>query len=265
MQKIKVAVIGSAATRGCFELSSLSDLDNILEVSLLHYQSSLISIMSDPVKNVALKTGISPFTKKIMTEDFEKGIFDKLKTIMPDFVVMDFIPDITYGALRIGDAYVTNNKKKLDYAEIPENAESFTISSNQTEYAKKWAASFNRFVKQLKIVCPQTRIVVHSACFVSSYYEKNYQLKSLQRNDIQKKNKLLRTLEGLINDDDIYYIDLTHRKFHSSAMHEWKLSYLHYETKYYNEFLLEFFKLIIKTGLQDQTRDDKCRKLPFLS
>ncbi|MBM7683615.1 glutamyl/glutaminyl-tRNA synthetase [Pullulanibacillus pueri] len=225
-------------------------MDNILEVHLLNYQSSLISIMSEPMESYSLKDNVSSFTKKIIRDDFEKGIFDKLNAINPDYVVMDFTSDVAYGTLQIGSKYVTNNQPRLDHVEIPETGIPFTLKTNRSEYLQKWTESFNEFTRKLKESCPSTKVVVHAASFVSSYYEETYLLKSLQRNDVQSKNKLLRTLEGTITDNEVYFIDLTDRKFHSSEMHKWKLGYLHYETKYYNEFLLEFFKLIIWSNMR---------------
>ncbi|TCP21861.1 hypothetical protein EV207_1393 [Scopulibacillus darangshiensis] len=246
MQKTKVAVIGSAATRGCFELSNARDLEDIFDVSLIQYQSSLLSIMSEPIENYDMDENISPLYKKIITEDLDKGIFDRLKGVDPDYVVIDFAPDITYGTLRIGDRYITNNKKKLKHVKLNDQAEEFTINNNKEAYVRKWTEAFHAFVQQLNDILPSAKVVVHTANFVGSYFDKTYRLKSLRRTDIQAKNNEIKELTAAINQDGITVIDLSDNKYNTSSSHKWKAGYIHYETKYYNDFLLAFFQLVIK-------------------
>lgn len=247
MSQINISVIGTSATRGCFELMKLENLEQICNVSIDQYQSSMISIMSEPLgKNVTISDKIKGWDKQVINMDFKKELFKNLEIQKPHYIVVDFIADILYGVLNIGRTSVTNNKNKLSFVQFHEDVEVFTIHTHKDEYLTRWYAATQQFLTKVKEILPNTKVIIHSARFVNSYYDENNFLKSFQRNDLQSKNRYLEQMEEMIVNEDVTFINLSKSKYHSSSNHKWKKNIVNYETRYYHDFLLEFLCFIIK-------------------
>lgn len=246
MKKITVSICGSSATRGCFELHNLKEFNDIIDVVNMQYLSSFISLMSDSFSGkIDIDGNTSEWNKKVIRRDLSKEYLNELKELQPQYIIIDFISDILYGTLKFDNEIITNNKSKLKDVKFENKGIVFDINSNYEEYINELLKSTLRFIEYVKLNLPNTKVIIHSARFIRSYYDSGNICRLFNAYDTYEKNKILDEIESKLKRFGLDNININNEKYCSNEGHKWKKNRVHYEQKYYRDFLLNLYRVII--------------------
>ena len=258
MNKIKLYIIGSIATRGCFEYVDKSTYQDLYEICGLQYQSSFISLMSKPLKlkNLDIISKINGWNKTVVTRDMNKIFLDELKNCKPDYIIIDLVSETEYGVIKIEDTYISNirgktNKMNLNAYETNE----ISIKNNKELYIELLTKNINSFKEFCKTNLPNTKLIFHIAPYLYSYFDECRVTKKFENKDLMSKNKQLKELYNMnfITNEDLV-IDINDKTYFSTSKHKISLAPLHYETKYYKDFISELNRVVLKDFIKEGER-----------
>ncbi|MGP5698730.1 DUF6270 domain-containing protein [Glutamicibacter arilaitensis] len=95
---IKVAVIGSCVTRDIFNRTFNPGYKDLFECVALANQVSIVSLMSPPVPvDPEDLDGLEPRVHGEIVKEFSRHFLTELLETEPDYLLMDFRPDIVFG------------------------------------------------------------------------------------------------------------------------------------------------------------------------
>ncbi|SCB71232.1 DUF6270 domain-containing protein [Bacillus mycoides] len=253
---VTVAVLGSCVTRDNFNSKFNYDYKRYYECILLQNQTSIISLLEKPTTFPVNKvTELNQWDSNDMRTDFEKSFLNKLEEQQPDYLIVDFFGDAFFGCMKFADTYVTNNYWKLGKTQFfkeLKNPQYLNIIRNTEEYLVLWKKAVQKLFEILKEKVPNCKIVVHKARFVDSYYDENNQLKRMNPSiDVELINKYWSILDQYVLEQfDVQYIDLNHKKYTAYEGHPWGLFGVHYDPKYYNDFLNHLHEIVLINCLE---------------
>lgn len=250
-QPVNVAIFGSCVTRDNFNSKFNYDYKRYYECVLLQNQASIISLLEKPtVFPTDRVTELNQWDSNDMKMDFEKSFLNKLGEQEPEYLIVDFFGDVFFGCMKIADTYVTNNYWKLGETQFfkeVENPQFLNILRDTEEYVILWKKAIHKLFRILRETIPNCKIIVHKARFVNSYYDEKNQLKRMESSiDIELLNKYWDILDRYVLEQfDVQFIDLTHKKYTAYERHPWGLFGVHYEPKYYNDFLTYLHEIVL--------------------
>lgn len=110
-QPIKVGVFGSCVTRDNFNGIFNPGYKDVFECNLLADHVSLVSLMAPPVDfNLDELDGLDARIQNNIAREFNRSFLDELQEDPPQYLIMDFWPDISFGfALLNQGEIVTHN------------------------------------------------------------------------------------------------------------------------------------------------------------
>lgn len=264
-QKVKIAVLGSCATRDNFNSKFNENYKDFYECVLTQNQSSIISIVSDPTEYSDDKIGeLTDYEKWNVRTDFTNEFLDMLRKEEPDYLIMDFFADIHFGCLALDtEKYITNNrwmlwKTKFYKESLKKNeaVQELKIEKNTELYFQKWKASVDALFVFLEKEVPNCTVIVHKARNADKYLTKDG-VKDLATSgkvmnmDVQRMNNFWERLDQYIIDHyNVKEIDLTDKQYISFEDHPWGPFYVHYTMDYYRDFFRELHKIVLNDHLQ---------------
>lgn len=249
MERIKLYIIGSVATKGCFEYCSMDVYKDLYEVTGLQYQSSFVSLMSEPVVLDGLDiTMLDPWSKKVITRDMNKVFLDELKEINPDYIIIDLISEVEGGLIKLKDKYISNIKGKSNKLNFEKyNIKKFDINNDKDFYVELLKNSLDLFRSFCNNNLPKTKIIFHVAPYLYSYFDENTVTRSFENKGLIAKNKKVRDLyyNYCLKNEDLI-IDMSNKTYFSTSKHKLSLNPLHYEHRYYSDFISELNRIVLK-------------------
>lgn len=247
MEKVRIAILGSCATRDSFNSKFNKNYKEYYELVAFGNQTSVISLMSDPVSYSKQKIdNLNEHAIKEVEMEIEKTFLQKLIKEKPDYLILDFFADIHFGVLKLGEnKYLTNNRWKIllttFYKELNETKviEKIQIQDDYETYFSIWKDCMDKFLGIVKKECPDTQIIVHKARNVENYMDKNGNKKTLSKIvDVSKMNNIWNYLDDyVIHNYSASFISLHEKKYTSFEEHPWGKFHVHYTLDYYNDFL----------------------------
>lgn len=254
MKKLKIYIVGSITTRACFDYIPKEKYSDIYDIVGVQYQSSIISLMSDPVtyENIDLDE-LNGWSKKVIKRDFDKSFKNEMIKEQPDYIIIDLVSDVEYGVIETPHSYITkiNGKtNKLDLTGL--SVKELTLKKNKETYLRLFDEKMNQFKLFCKNKLPNTKIIFHISPFLYSYFDDCRVKRSFIDKNLIWKNKIINMLyEYSISENDLV-IDLNEKTYFATAKHNVSLNPIHYETQYYIDFIdkLNFIVLrdILKKG-----------------
>lgn len=251
---IKIAVLGSCATRDNFNSIINPDYKKLYECILTQQHSSLISIMSPPVTfNIShldnLREGLEDFVQNLLKTDLNKEFLVNLDKLQPDYIIIDLFGDIYFGVLLFENGITTNNRWHIHKTSFYKNLQKkvpFSLIDNTNDYFSLWVDSVTKFMDFVKNNVPNCKVILHKPRFVNRYLDADGSLKTLDRIDYQSYNQIWDLLdEYFLKNFKCDYIGLDPQKYLITTEHPlWDLWYLHYEEGYYHDFLRELNKIV---------------------
>ena len=255
-----VAVLGSCITRDNFNSRFNPDYRDFYTCPIHQNQSSIISLMSEPLDVAWAPTAnMSDYDRWNVETEFTKSFLTEAPAARPDYLVLDFFGDVHFGVVRVGEdgAYVTNNSWKVQqtdwYAEASAAGRLHPLrgQDDPDAYLELWRASFERFLAWFRAELPETTLVVHRGHYTASLRrapgERPVPLRSdrtIKALNVKRANRLWRRLDdAAIEMSGARVIDLLDRRYPTYPEHPWGAFYVHYEPLYYHRFLAELHKI----------------------
>ncbi|KYG37103.1 DUF6270 domain-containing protein [Bacillus gaemokensis] len=256
---VTVAILGSCVTRDNFNSKFNYDYKRYYECVLLQNQTSIISLLEKPITFPVNKvTELNQWDSNDMRADFEKNFLNKLEEEQPDYLIMDFFGDVFFGCMKLADTYVTNNYWKLgktQFVKEVKNPQYLNIIRDTEDYLVLWKKAIHNLFKILKERVPNCKIVVHKARFVEFYYDENNRLQRIDPSiDVALVNKYWSILDNYVLEKfNVQCIDLNHKSYTAYEAHPWGLFGVHYDPKYYNDFLNHLHEIVLTNYLEKAT------------
>ncbi|MBM7645888.1 hypothetical protein JOD45_002113 [Scopulibacillus daqui] len=253
MKKIKLAIIGTAATRGCFELADRNKLEKIINWELLQYQSSAISYASDKPFDIDFNKlkDVSAFSAKNIKQDIDKDLFKRLLEFNPEYIIFDFLAEVNYGVCLIKDSFITNNSRLKLFVEEQDHIEKYSFNHNREAFEGLLKDRFEAICRFLSDHLPNTKIIIHIPQFAGAYYDDHYILRSLNRTDILKRSERINRVSNQFEEISlshglpVHVISMQDKKYFSNSKHKWGIGFNHYESSYYIDFQQKLLTYII--------------------
>lgn len=191
--KRRVAVFGSCLTRDIFNSKFNLNYKKYFDCVLTQNQTSMISLMSIPVKYDRSKIdNLVPYNEWNIHTDLNKEFLQKIVYLKPNFLLMDFFADVYFGVLQLQEgSYITNNSWKLwktsYYKELLDKKE-LHLKNDPDVYMQLWKDSIDRFFQYIQPRLPTTKIIVVNAKFVNQYLSisdnKTYKISELKKDNL---------------------------------------------------------------------------------
>ncbi len=105
----------------------------------------------------------------------------------------------------------------------------------------------------LRTKLPSCKIILHKARFTNFYYNKEDELQRIGSSlDVERLNEDWEMLDRYVLENfDLQYIDLGYKNYAAYEDHPWGLFGVHYELKYYNEFLNNLHQIVLTNYLSN--------------
>ncbi|MCM3238356.1 DUF6270 domain-containing protein [Heyndrickxia oleronia] len=257
MQK-KIAILGSCATRDNFNSKINHEYKKYYQCILTQQHSSIISIMSPPVSSIDisqldnLREGMESFILNLLKTDLNKKFLIDLTKMQPDYLIIDFFGDIYFGTLFFENGVTTNNRWHLHKTSFYKNLikkQPLNLIENTSDYLSLWIRSVRDFMEYVETYVPNCKIIIHKARFINRYIDENGSERTLEGINYQYFNHLWNILDNyVITKFKCEFIDLaSEEEYLITQLHPlWDLWYLHYEKKYYQDFLKSLNNIVYK-------------------
>ena len=258
MNKIKLYIVGSVSTKGCFEYGDKGTYEDLYEVCGLQYQSSFISLMSKQLKLKSLDIfeSLDGWSKKVITRDMNKIFLDELKDCKPNYIIIDLVSEVEGSVIQIEYTYISKIKGKTNKINLDDyDTKEISIKSHKDLYIELLTKNLNLFREFCKTNLPKTKLIFHVAPYLYSYLDGCRVPKSFENKGLISKNKQVKELYYMncLDEDDLV-IDMNDKTYFSTSKHKLSLNPLHYETKYYTDFVSELNRIVLKDFIKESAR-----------
>ncbi|WP_084007034.1 DUF6270 domain-containing protein [Gottfriedia luciferensis] len=247
-KKLKIAAFGSCVTRDNFNSKFNLNYRNHFEVLRYQNQSSIISLMSNPIPyNREKIDNLNEYEQNDVFDDLEKNFLNDLISKQPEALILDFFGDVYFGCLKTNSSYITNNRWKITktsfYRELNE-VNTFNLNTNLSEYFTLWKQTIDQFLQIINRELPNCKIILHKARFTGMYYDKDHSIKKIISNtDIDLLNAFWDQLDDyVVSNYEVSTINVK-QNYISIADHAWGIFHLHFEPNYYKNFIAQLIKL----------------------
>lgn len=262
-----VAVCGSCTSRDNFSSRFNPDYGRWFSVVADVFQTSMISLMSEPLEAPVPAGSQETYQERITREDVTRAFLPTLAAARPDYLVLDFFADIHFGVTRLADGrYLTNNRWMLwptDYhARLKETEElpATRIFADPDAYLELWTEAMGRFAAFVAEHCPETKVIVHRGLntdeVVLDGQRRPVRVREARKAvalNVPRANALWARLDDhAIDTFGWTSLDLREEGYTSYAGHPWKPFYVHYTPDYYHRFLAEMLVLDLERDLDPE-------------
>ncbi len=201
--------------------------------------------------DLSLFTDINKTDLEFLTMDFKKTFFLKLKELNVDYLVLDLYPDACRSVLQLEEnqyvtaSYILERSRFIRSLPITKVID----HSNNEEYFALWKNAAEIFVGELIKILPEERIILNKGRFTSTYFDKNREVKSFRDTDLIRRNnyfweKIDNYFISLL--PNVKVIDLTDQTYIGDINYPFGLSFSHYQSEYYKEFLKRLNNIVIR-------------------
>ncbi|UAK16365.1 DUF6270 domain-containing protein [Sporolactobacillus terrae] len=279
MNRIKVAVIGSCASRDNFNHHFVPNYKDFFKCVVSQNQMSMISLMADPIPFHAdhVTGDVSNYAKLHFTTELEKSVLYNLLINDPDYVILDFYADIFYGAREINQSLITNKVwqfKKINIYKnfeigkaisIPKEEQSilkaWTLKREERTFMRVWKNNVDRFVRWMQEQLPNCKIVINQSRFTNAYYDEDKDEicritdKLNHHYDLDRLNRIWSEMDAyVIEKYGVRSIAFGDKKYLADPNNPWGLFYLHFEHAHYLDFRDKFLKIVVDDLLENQKK-----------
>ena len=251
--KKNVAIFGSCVSRDVFNSQFNKNYKSHFEFTLLQNQTSILSLMSSAVKfDEKDLEPLQDWDLKMTKDELEKNFLKKLTELQPDILIVDFLADARFQTIQYKQSYITANVWKITktpfYNTILQTNKPFTPKKSELI---KHMKQFKSFIdKHL----PNTKIILNQARAINSYIDNNGEKKYFNLFSIQRLNKRWALLDKLfIKIVNPYTICSMTPNLRGDISHPWGVGYVHYEKKFYQDFLRQLIELKLYKSANRQT------------
>ncbi len=261
MENIKIAVLGSCATRDNFNSRFNPGYKEFYDCVLTQNQASIISLMSRPFNYTKGEIGdLNDYDRWNVETDFSKSFLADLVKLQPVYLIIDFFADIHFGVISLAaDQYITDNRWKLwktpYYKGLKDRGsiKRLSILEHTEEYLREWKKSVDKLFAFLEEELPECHVIIHKARNVSALND-NGTLVDLatsgrvKREDVQMLNRYWDEFDQyVINHHPVSVIEVNDRPYSTYNEHPWGPFYVHYSEDYYHKFLDKLHRVVLES------------------
>ena len=265
-KKIKnVAIYGSCITKDPFTTSFNKDYKTRYHCVVNDQKHSLISTMQkkelvdEKELEILPNTSGNRFLTKCIKEDLEKNFIDVMLNNKIDYLVFDIFFEVERGIISYNDGTLLTKITGFDQTEYfskYDDIEFISIIDNPNTYFNLWRDCCDKFFEFLKVNCPDTKIILAEVRSLDTVRRPNGSI-YIEPNFVKKakiNNYYYRKLENYIIKN--YDVDVV--KFDKDTLlkenHSWGKSFVHYEDKYYTNFLKKVDRIVEYNDLKDTVK-----------
>lgn len=257
MSKIKIAVIGSCVSRDSFNSKFIRNYKELYQCVLTQNHMSMISLVSDPIpfSPPKLDGEITDFNKQILMTELTKGIWDSLKIKNPDYLILDFYPDVYFGVRKVGNSFITDKTwlfQKTPFYSTLDLHERYKLENDYEQYMLLWKKSVDVFMNRMKNEFPNIKMIINKIHFTDFYTTGDGEsLKRISESGVYKQINVDETNQWL---DAMYQYVEEHydvacleydKEYISDQNHIWNFFYVHYTKDFYEDFTAKLVSTIL--------------------
>lgn len=260
-KKIKIALIGSCATKDAFYSHDFfnPDYKRYFENKCIFFHQTMESLVSDPIE-VDFDKLITGKNKRLLElyarKEFSKGYLSELKKYKPNYLVIDLYNESATALLvknncYVGDCFFFEENDYFSSFDFDRKIKPYT-----TEKIKLFIEAVTKFRKQISAIVPLKKIILIST------YKSDFFLNK-ERKVVQFDKKLIDANKQFRESQNIYYslfqsiipeckfIDLRNVKYQADEMNPHDLSPHHLESDFYKELLNRVIRIVLEDKLGD--------------
>lgn len=237
----KVALVGSCVTRDNFNSGISPRWKEYWELGDVFYQSSIISLMSQPVNfTEEAFQDLDVHSRRTTEEDFSKKFIDGIMFQPPGYLIVDLYADARFGVISTGSSWVTHNEWKLTRSAAYDPVRLNRVLSTRS-YPGEFYQLFKEKCHQLKCLlgneCPDTIVCLNVTRNVDMHRGLNAAGGKFSKDTIAEVNSAWEQLEEIFIDvldpTVVYTLD---DDVKGDSKHVWGSGPVHYEAEYYQRF-----------------------------
>lgn len=236
-----VGIIGSCVSRDNFNSRLAPDWKDNFTLGPVHYQQSIVSLMSEPVTYDEQNFNSLDAHDRLMTiRDFTKEFRNEFQNSVPEVLIVDLFADARFNCISVDGSIITENEWKLPQAvELYTSMREFRrvgMRIDELEFVELFKQSLYQLKDFLGKNAPRIVIVLNRARAVNEYV-----LDGRRQHFSQKFNNDLNSIwnkldEIFINILNPIVIDPMTPGMMSDATHPWGPANVHYEARFYDSF-----------------------------
>lgn len=253
---LRVGIIGSCVSRLAFRSDFIPENKPFFDVIQYQFHTSIISIFSKPIKYdySQFKGKDDEYAKEHLVSELEKDGLNNLIASNPDILIVDFYPDVHFGIAYTQNSIITNKCWRFNRIEVFRQLDiSNTLDpiASFDEYFKIWKENLDNFMRFMKTHLPHTKVIITGARFAKLQIVDG-RIFPLESNfDISLRNKVWDKFDSyIINNYDVDYLDLRYG-YIATKEHTHGLDPLHFERKYYEDFIVKLFNEIFNKKIRN--------------
>ncbi|MEV7638269.1 DUF6270 domain-containing protein [Pseudarthrobacter enclensis] len=248
-QPIKVAVFGSCVTRDNFNRTFNPGYKDLFDCVALADHVSLVSLMSKPVHvDPSTLNGLEPRIYNNLLREFSRSYLAELEETQPEYLIVDFWPDLIFGFARLENgAVITNNAwstMKTSFYNA-QKVEVFKINHRTDEFMAAWTEALSRFMSFLERACPETRVIVHRSRNVGTWIDKTGATHEFSPWALSMNRHWDAMDDHLSSHFAVDSIDVIHDGLQSFEDHPWGRFPVHYTLNYHALFLARLARIAL--------------------
>ncbi|MEX6229491.1 DUF6270 domain-containing protein [Staphylococcus saprophyticus] len=226
---VKLATIGSCITRDNFNTKINPNYKKFFNVIAHQNQTTIPSLMSEKmnltVNNAFLNT--TSYIQSLLYKEYSKEFLTLIKKEKPEYLLIDFDPDVKFGIKKINDKNFISNNPNFEGINDSNSLEKLNIIDDYEEYMKVWKKAIDEFFTFMKREIPNCKVILVKARF-SNEFRNGTSLNEYRKKNgypIQnfiEMNKKWEILDNYVCDNyDVLELDMTSEKYYLDRDHLW--------------------------------------------
>ncbi|MGO2099653.1 DUF6270 domain-containing protein [Vagococcus salmoninarum] len=261
-----IAIMGSCISRDNFNSNFNKNYQCAFKCHSLLHQFTVASACSKKVRyNEGVLEGLSPFVLNHLQGELDKEYLSKLiEDNTVDYILIDFYADLYEGILEIEEnQFITNSSKFSGIDIFKENKNKslhIMIDSQYDQYLSIWKKSFSEMICKLNKKYLNSQIIIVKFYFktlcdngmdINEFRQKN----NIKIFDVDKANTILDTIYQYLEEEyGFSSIDMRDDNYLIDSKHAWKPFYVHYEKKFYDDFIWKLVQLDQKLSIYHEEK-----------
>ncbi|MGN7311446.1 DUF6270 domain-containing protein [Alkalicoccobacillus gibsonii] len=254
---MKVGIVGSCISRDSFNQNFVPNYKYFYEVSCYQYQMSFISLMSKsiPYNKADLVGNAAKIDKEHLDSELAKPILDELVVNQPDYIIIDFYPDIMFGAVETKGSTITNKVFKWNKIKAIEGFQygtTYNPRKSFDHFFEMWKEKFDEFMMFVYKHIPNTKVILNKGKLGKEYIDElNHEIKLIEPNRDQKEIDYLNNCWDKLDKyvEKVYgleSLDMNNKKYFCDPKHLWGKHPLHFKNNFYRDFLDKLLEISFK-------------------
>ena len=253
---INIGVFGSCESRDLFN-SMLNPLyKNFCTIKISCLRSSLISLMEEPtfIDYSLIEFPLDDKSRLVrfdfLKSDFEKTLFNELKTKKIDCLIIDNFFEARFGVAYFDDVLLTNNTWDLIETKFYKNTKSIielSMDTDETSYMKLFSKSCKLFFEFMESNYPNIKIILNKArlSHIVRKEDSTFYINNNYVNYAKKYNDILEKLDSYIeNNFDVGVLEFDFQNCYCRHDHPWGIGPNHYNPFYYSYMTKQLLDIV---------------------